>query len=835
MEKEPHRIHNYHSTRPAWYQAQIDADAAAGKDSPSLKAIIHSPTVQPATKSASEESTGAEAQKDIAKEKSEMGQEAESSQSIPSGQESIDPTPEIPIEVQNEPPQGSELNAVEDPAYDYQNPLSYIAFEKDDSHRHKFNNTGYIFRRKDGKKLSSAEVYRYIRAQKQAGNEDFIRDFQVMQSKDVKASGTEPPMFTIDKPSGRYKWYQYVFDPDWNKKEEKIPEGNEQWVGAKLNVKSIVPLQDRQDGKPFAGIVLHDTPSPYDSGYQERRTEKGNIILPGTELTLIAKGNNGAPGWVMVKTKSGDTGWIEQRYVLPVGEGYKVDFTLRYVKKGDNVESALGDIANLSRDIGSDNRAFAYVLWAMNRDNEGVYVDMEKYEKNRGSWKDAFDPWYAEMRALYSSIEVRYGYVIKVPTPKGIHDMVNSGAVPTRPELVNLAIKGGRIVQGLLEGIPIGMYEQAKDTVTGLWDMIKSIFTGEILDMLVELYEALSNMTWDTFKTLILGMIGVDPAQFEEIWNATNITVEERYKFFGEIIGRIIFEIILAVVTGGAALGKVAAKVPALSKLMSKLGKVDKMLPDEALKKMKKVPDEVTPDAGDLKNLKKLDADAVLKKMPENSRKYELEGKKHKGDRDFDSEAQKDLDKELEKPENQKEKPHRKEKALALATAKSIEAGADAAGLPIKETMALFDFLTAIKGVDRFEYTRMAVGYMIWMIGTKLVVDENGKGGGKKGKMFSSLQGKSLAWIKKQKPKNWRTVSKNNGKGWKWLDEKGNERLIYQRPSGDNAMNSQWSRMENGYFRWMNEKGEFLDVDGKVVSRSDPDYQWKTHIPYEGV
>jgi hypothetical protein len=62
-----------------------------------------------------------------------------------------------------------------------------------------------------------------------------------------------------------------------------------------------------------------------------------------------------------------------------------------------------------------------------------------------------------------------------------------------------------------------------------------------------------------------------------------------------------------------------------------------------------------------------------------------------------------------------------------LATAKSIEAGADAASLPIKETMALFDFLTAIKGVDRFEYTRMAVGYMIWMIGTKLVVDRYGR------------------------------------------------------------------------------------------------------------
>jgi hypothetical protein len=43
--------------------------------------------------------------------------------------------------------------------------------------------------------------------------------------------------------------------------------------------------------------------------------------------------------------------------------------------------------------------------------------------------------------------------------------------------------------------------------------------------------------------------------------------------------------------------------------------------------------------------------------------------------------------------------------------------------------------------------------------------------------------------------------------------------------------------MNNGKgWKWMNEKGEFLDVDGKVVSKSDNDvFHQKTHIPYEGV
>ncbi|NJO01279.1 MAG: hypothetical protein HC880_05905 [Bacteroidia bacterium] len=100
---------------------------------------------------------------------------------------------------------------------------------------------------------------------------------------------------------------------------------------------------------------------------------------------------------------------------------------------------------------------------------------------------------------------------------------------------------------------------------------------------------------------------------------------------------------------------------------------------------------------------------------------------------------------------------------------------------------------------------------------------------------IKSLRGKSLNWIKKQKPRGWKTVPKNNGKGWKWLDEQGRERLIYQRPSGTNAANAKWSREANGYFRWLDEQENFLDVNGKVVPKTDPNFQWRTHIPYEGL
>lgn len=100
---------------------------------------------------------------------------------------------------------------------------------------------------------------------------------------------------------------------------------------------------------------------------------------------------------------------------------------------------------------------------------------------------------------------------------------------------------------------------------------------------------------------------------------------------------------------------------------------------------------------------------------------------------------------------------------------------------------------------------------------------------------IKTLRGKSLDWIKKQKPKGWKTLPKDNGLGWKWVDETGRERLIFQRPSGLNASKSQWSRMENGYFRWLDENGNFLDIDGKMIPKTDLDFPVKTHIPYEGI
>lgn len=99
----------------------------------------------------------------------------------------------------------------------------------------------------------------------------------------------------------------------------------------------------------------------------------------------------------------------------------------------------------------------------------------------------------------------------------------------------------------------------------------------------------------------------------------------------------------------------------------------------------------------------------------------------------------------------------------------------------------------------------------------------------------SSLRGVSLKWLQRNKPSGWRQVPTRNNEGWIWLDQNGVERLRFMRPNGMNPSANQWARQSNGYFRWQDAKGNFLDIDGKVVSPSHPEFQELTHIPYEGL
>ncbi|MFN9371784.1 MAG: DUF4157 domain-containing protein [Planctomycetaceae bacterium] len=97
-----------------------------------------------------------------------------------------------------------------------------------------------------------------------------------------------------------------------------------------------------------------------------------------------------------------------------------------------------------------------------------------------------------------------------------------------------------------------------------------------------------------------------------------------------------------------------------------------------------------------------------------------------------------------------------------------------------------------------------------------------------------TLRGKTLQWLSRNKPKGWTKTPTRNNEGFIWKDLNGTERLRFMRPKGENASKLQWSRQEVGYFRWCNEAGEFMDIAGNVIKKSDPEYEFKTHIAYTG-
>ena len=501
-----------------------------------------------------------------------------------SGDLSEEITEETPITTESENDVTTIGNVESGEADVTENP-SDILYEKGASG--KWNNTGYSFFRRDGKPLTSKEVYAFIREQKKQGNQDFTEDFKPH----IKGKDTEGTYPTFEIKNSKHRYYGYSFDPEWGKKKEtakepEITEGDKKYIGREVHETAFVKVRTA-DREKFTGIRLHDFPSP------EGKNTKGKgakIYEAGTPLTILAHGNANAPGWILVQTPDGQTGWIASNWTQEAKTGDNTRYTLRYVNKGETITDLLREIKDVDRDIGYDNKLFANALWLLNKDNPDVYINQSKYKQSitANAAKNAVDPWDAEKRAILQSIEVKQGAQVKIPTKQTIDLMIASGQIEVRPDWVTAGIKTARIIEGLLTGIPIGMYEQAKDTVTGLWDMIKSIFTGEILDQLAELYNALWSMGWDDVKKLLWGLIGVDPDQFEKIWNSKDIKTVDRYKYIGEIIGRLIFEILIAIFTGGAALAKYSTKIPALAKISKSLQKAKNIIPENVVKKLKK-------------------------------------------------------------------------------------------------------------------------------------------------------------------------------------------------------------------------------------------------------
>ncbi|MCB9286263.1 MAG: DUF4157 domain-containing protein [Lewinellaceae bacterium] len=692
-----------------------------------------------------------------------------------------------------------------------QEPLSVmdvIRYEVAESNKHDlFNNTGYRFYASDGRELTNKEVRRFIRQKKQEGDESFIKAFPYT----IEGEGT-PPMYTID--NSKYTYYKYDAPQAQAEAASDTAENFFKQSGPvaiyeeykKTDLSELGKMGSTTDPDSFEivkneGKRIYATPST--------NSEVTAHIKYGEDVFIKGANRNGQ--FLFVITPDGRSGWVQKEYVARDVPTTKEN--LYYVKEGETLSAIMkreyGEKYNIR--TGDDYRIIAMAVYLMNKKNSAITINEEKFRESiqDNALTNAFDPDNAENRAVYQSIEVNAGRNLVLPSIETIEKLKASGAIQMRSEGMNQAIDIGRETLEVMEDVIMGIagfsVGVAEGFFGGIWDMLTglvdaagqlidtlgSVFTGEIFSQIGDIYDELMAMDVDDLKQLLDAMLGgliSEGQQLLDNWDQSD--AYDKGEFLGKVVGNILLEVLMAIFTGGS--GNAAKWAGRLGKVAPKLVKI--------LTKAEKTADKLIPDK--LKT-------------------------KRKGDKDYDSDN---------------ETAAKRRKALILA--KVIAEREDASGANISEAIVALQVVKAkYPIVKSFPYQQIRTGiYKIEMVASRpRTVDEHFSSG--KGSFpFTSLRGKSLNWIKKQKPKNWQTVPTKNKKGqktngWIWKDEKGNDRLRFMRGTGDppSSAKNKYGRQSNGYFRWNNENGDFLDIDGNIIPRSDPDFQWKTHIPYEGL
>ncbi|MCU0431118.1 MAG: hypothetical protein MUF42_14230 [Cytophagaceae bacterium] len=253
---------------------------------------------------------------------------------------------------------------------------------------------------------------------------------------------------------------------------------------------------------------------------------------------------------------------------------------------------------------GDDFRVLATAILVANRCRKGVQINEDQFKASlRNNVLVNFaDPWNAENRAVYQSIQVVEGTNIILPDKEYIQMLKDTGVVTTRPEFVQVAMEIAKGLAGFTAGVLQGFYEGIVDMFVGIWDLVKSvidvidkILTGEIIDDIKTLYEELSKLDMNKLKELGLDILKGAISGLEEMLNNWNkASTYEKANMIGKMVGNLTLEILLAIFTGGSAnaakwIGRIGKVSPRLAATLQKaVTKVDKILPDSFKKSQKK-------------------------------------------------------------------------------------------------------------------------------------------------------------------------------------------------------------------------------------------------------
>lgn len=84
-------------------------------------------------------------------------------------------------------------------------------------------------------------------------------------------------------------------------------------------------------------------------------------------------------------------------------------------------------------------------------------------------------------------------------------------------------------------------------------------------------------------------------------------------------------------------------------------------------------------------------------------------------------------------------------------------------------------------------------------------------------------------------------MTATSGRGWKMMDDKGNERIRFMRPNPRRKGTDQnWVHTATGYWMIRDGQGNYLDGDGNIVapnispSRMSDDQKFRIHVAFTG-
>lgn len=335
---------------------------------------------------------------------------------------------------------------------------------------------------------------------------------------------------------------------------------------------SAVMRQERADAKPLpaAGVLQHGIVYKPE-GVNLRDTPDGTVLalLPfNTRVFVDAE----QPDWYFVTTDDGRAGYCVKTHVhlgLPEPEA-----KIHWIGPG---ETAL-DISRAhyggAAMWGSDHRFYVNGL---------VFVNAG--EGKRGIFKPSPD-------ADWDATQTRAGFMIWIPSltfMKRLRGTVTSGSISyetwqttkaVAEAIAEIIAGGAAFTAGLLHGALESLWDVLvglKDLAVMLWEIFKSLVSGDLLTDASALWEQLKSLDW---AALVEGWLD----KFSERWNAPGLL--SRWHFRGWVVGYAIMEVLLLVFSDGVIQGiKWVGKAAKVSKIIATLPKVQKFV--EAVKASK--------------------------------------------------------------------------------------------------------------------------------------------------------------------------------------------------------------------------------------------------------